>query len=237
MANSSKLEELNVPESNLSRSQDGNNSALIEPFLRSGFLPQDRNSEVFERGPFANCLAQLSDVSQDIGNLERSYNEANPNAEAQSAFKNRLDNLARTESGRELIEKLAEASTERPEVAGEKIAFALADSFKQRFPQGRPDFSQTIDEFGVVASMVRVVGGNDNEPGGSKERMVESFNNAIAKKFTAGDSAVVGIASDDQGKQFEASPMMVLYDEPGRPPAMVPLANGRIVNPLKYTDD
>ncbi len=237
MANGSKLEELNVPEGNLSRNQSGNNSNLLEPFLRSGFVPQGRNSEVLESGPFANCLAQLSDVSRDIGKLERSYNEVNANSEAQSTLKNRLDNLARTESGRELIERLAEASTEKPEVAGGKIASALADCLKQRFPQGRPDFSQTIDEFGVVAGMARVIGGNDNEPGGSKERMVEAFNNAIAKKFTAGDNAVVGTATDDQGKQFEASPMMVLYEEPGRPPAMVPLANGRIVNPLKYTDN
>lgn len=227
MANNSRLEELKGPEIELSRSQDGSEATLLEPFLRSGFVPQGRNSEVLESGPFANCLAQLSDVSRDIGKLERSYNEVNANSEAQSTFKNRLDNLARTESGRELIERLAEASTEKPEVAGGKIALALADCLKQRFPQGRPDFSQTSDEFGVVASMVRVVGGEDNAPGGAKERMVEAFNNAIAKKFTAGDNAVVGAATDDQGRRFEASPMMVLYDEPGRPPAMVPLASSR----------
>jgi hypothetical protein len=184
---------------------------------------------------------QITDVSGDIRKLSKMYNASNPDDNsAQNVFNQRLERLSKTDSGRGLIEALDLASSKSPVEAGKMLADALLKAFKQEYGDKPIDFDQTTDELGVVASMVRITGRNsdgksdDDSPGGRKESFVNAFNEEFDRAFSRHDTAAVARKIGTDGKSYEVSPVMVLYDEDGRPPGIITAPMGVPINRLHY---
>jgi hypothetical protein len=93
------------------------------------------------------------------------------------------------------------------------------------------------NEFAALASMAVVIGQNDDSSGGAKEAFVNSFNQEMSRRFVREETASTGTATDSQGKSYNASPMMVLYKEPGRPPGMIAARENEIVNALNFEEN
>ncbi len=179
----------------------------------------------------------LGDVNADIQDLSNRYNDANPDTGGQERFGKRLEELSKTNYGKQFIETLTEASSKPPAEAGKLLAEALRRQLEKRFENSVVNFDQADNEFGVVAGMVRIIGASDSAPGGAKELLVNSFNQESSRSFVNGEKASSGTATGIDNKTYKASPLMVLYDEPGRPPGMLAVSDNQIVNPLRYTGE
>ncbi|CAN5725688.1 hypothetical protein BH10CYA1_BH10CYA1_48670 [soil metagenome] len=210
-------------------SQVGDRIASISPSNQAQDSARESATKVF------GALA-LGDINQDKKTLGELYDTVSPGPEASDNFSKRLESLAKEHP--EFIEKILAASKEVPKEAGTKIADALCDLLKARFPNGTGDFSKVQDEFGLAASMVRIVAGNDNSPAGKKEQLVNAFNAELGLKWQAGEKSLQISGEDADGRKFVGSPLLVLYSDKDRSPATVLLpSNGSQINPLHYPEN
>lgn len=178
----------------------------------------------------------LGDTKADIQQLTGKYNSVNPDTEAQARFQARLTELSKTDYGKDLIETLNEASSKPPAEAGQILAGALVKELAEKYKGGTVNFDDSQNEFGALASMAVVIGQNDDSSGGAKEAFVNSFNQEMSRRFVRDEAATSGTATDSQGKSYNASPMMVLYKEPGRPPGMIAARENEIINVLNFEE-
>lgn len=179
----------------------------------------------------------LGDTKADIQQLTGKYNSVNPDSAAQDRFQARLTELSKTDYGKDLIETLNEASSKPPAEAGQILAGALVKELAEKYKGGTVNFDDSKNEFAALASMAVVIGQNDDSSGGAKEAFVNSFNQEMSRRFVREETASTGTATDSQGKSYNASPMMVLYKEPGRPPGMIAARENEIVNALNFEEN
>jgi len=179
----------------------------------------------------------LGDTKADTQQLTGKYNAVNPDTEAQARFQTRLTELSRTDYGKDLIDTLNEASSKPPAEAGKILAGALVKELAEKYKGGTVNFDDSKNEFAALASMAVVIGQNDDSSGGAKEAFVNSFNQEMSRRFVREETASTGTATDSQGKSYNASPMMVLYKEPGRPPGMIAARENEIVNALNFEEN
>jgi hypothetical protein len=178
----------------------------------------------------------LRDTSGDIKRLTDQYSKFNSSSEAQERFTKRLTELSKTDHGKEFIETLSTAISKPPAEVGKILAGALVKELGQEFNGGNINFDRAQTQFGAIASMVTVLGGGDNSPGGTKESVVNAFNQEMGARFLREEKNITGTATDTAGKSYQASPMMVLYKETGRPPGMIPAPANEIIDTLHYVE-
>ncbi len=226
----------NLPSDSQSGSLERLNPAqnpLSDEFVSLKPIPNDYQRAELPR-EFGNVT--LGDTKADIQQLTGKYNSVNPDTEAQDRFQARLTELSKTDYGKELIETLNEASSKPPAEAGKILAGALVKELAEKYKGGTVNFDDSKNEFGALASMAVIIGQNDDSSGGAKEAFVKSFNQEMSKRFVREETASTGTATDSQGKSYNASPMMVLYKEPGRPPGMIAARENEIVDVLNFEE-
>jgi hypothetical protein len=201
----------------------------------SSFNLRPSDSQIAEL-PRAFGTVTLGDTKADIQQLTGKYNTVNPDTAAQERFQTRLTELSKTDHGKELIETLNEASSKPPAEAGKILAGALVKELAEKYKGGTVNFDESKNEFGALASMAVIIGHNDDSAGGAKELLVNSFNQEMGKRFVHEETASTGTATDSEGKSYNASPMMVLYKEPGRPPGMIAARENEIIDVLNWQD-
>lgn len=227
--------EQHTPETKPESVQELNPESIFPLASISDLRAIGRTSEKAEL-PQAFGNLSLGDTKADIQQLTVKYNTVNPDTAAQDRFQARLAELSKTDHGKELIETLDEASSKPPAEAGKILAGALVNELAEKYKGRTVNFDESKNEFGALASMAVIIGQNDNSAGGAKELLVNSFNQEMSKRFVREETASTGTATDSQGKSYNASPMMVLYKEPGRPPGMIAARENEIVDVLNFEE-